>query len=73
MENSYRITPLLKSEDLTNVSNYRLISVLHAPVPDKVLETLIHNALSSLLEDNSIFTSRQGGYQKEISMMLFHK
>ena len=47
---------------MSNVSNYRPISVL--PVPGKVLERLMHSAISKHLELNSILSVKQGGYQK---------
>ena len=56
------VTPLPKGGDLTNVSNYRPISVL--PVPGKVLERLMHSAISSHLEISNILSEHQGGYQK---------
>ena len=56
------VTPLPKGGNLTNVSNFRPISVL--PVPGKVLERLIHTAISTHLEVNNILSKFQGGYQK---------
>ena len=68
--NSWKIatvTPLPKGGDLTNVSNFRPISVL--PVPGKVLERLMHTAISTHLSDFSILTEKQGGYQKKKSTL----
>lgn len=56
------VTPLPKGVDQTNVSSFRPISVL--PVPGKILERLIHTAISNHLDDNDILSKNQGGYQK---------
>ena len=56
------VTPLPKSGDMTNVSNYRPISVL--PVPGKIFERLMHTHLSSHIQTNEILSKNQGGYQK---------
>ena len=61
------VTPLPKSGDLTDVGNYRPISVL--PVPGKVLERLIHDSLSQHFDQHNILSTRQGGYQKGKSTM----
>ena len=61
------VTPLPKSGDLTNVSNYRPISQL--PIPGKILERLIHNNISQHLENNNILTEIQGGYRKSCSTL----
>ena len=61
------VTPLPKGGDATSVSNLRPISVL--PVPGKVLERLIHTAISSHLENNNILSKNQGGYQKQKSTL----
>ena len=61
------VTPLPKGGDLTNVSNYRPISVL--PAPGKVLDRLIHTAISTHLEENQIWNKKQGGYQKHKSTL----
>ena len=56
------VTPLPKGGEMNNVSNYRPISVL--PVPGKVLERLMHTAISQHLDTNEILSPFQGGYQK---------
>ena len=62
-----KVTPLPKSGDIHNVSNYRPISQL--PIPGKILERLIHTQISQLLEKNNILTEIQGGYRKSHSTL----
>ena len=61
------VTPLPKGGDLTDVSNYRPISVL--PVPGKILERLMHTHISTHLDLNKILSEKQGGYQKRKSTL----
>ena len=56
------VTPLPKGGNLTDVSNYRPISVL--PIPGKILERLIHTHISKHLDLHNILVKNQGGYQK---------
>ena len=62
-----RVTPLPKSGDFTNVSNYRPISQL--PVPGKVLERLVHSSITCHLENCDILLKQQGGYRKAHSTL----
>ena len=48
------VIPLYKGGDLTNVSNYRPISLL--PLPGKLIEKIIHAQVSNFLNDNHILT-----------------
>ena len=60
-----KVTPLPKSGDLSNVSNFRPISQL--PIPGKVLERIVHTNISSHLELCNILVKEQGGYRKKCS------
>ena len=46
-----KVTPIFKAGDPTDVSNYRLISVI--PVIMKVFERIVHNQLSTYLNDTN--------------------
>ena len=60
-----RITPIFKSGDKENVSNYRPISVLTCF--SKILERIMYNRLYSFLVDNNILYDKQFGFQSEHS------
>ena len=60
-----KVTPLHKGGNLDEVSNFRLISVLH--VLSKVIERHIHDALYSYLTENNLIYSRQSGFRKHHS------
>ena len=47
-----KVTPIFKAGDPTNVSNYRPISVI--PVIMKVFERIVHNQLSTYLNDTKL-------------------
>lgn len=55
-----RITPIFKSGNKTNPSNYRPISSL--PFLSKIFETCFKNRLLSFLEKNEIITQSQYGF-----------
>ena len=55
------VVPIPKTGDLTNIKNYRPISLL--PLPGKVLEKLIHQQLSHHLESNALLASEQHGFR----------
>lgn len=57
-----------KDGDKTDPNNYRPISLL--PLPGKMLEKIIHARLYKYLMDNSILTSKQGGFRPEHSTTL---
>ena len=60
-----KVTPIFKTGDSTESSNYRPISVL--PIFSKVLERIIYNRLYSFLTDNNILYEKQFGFQKNTS------
>ena len=59
---SATVIPIPKSGDLTQVKNYRPISLL--PIPGKILEKLVHVQLSNHLEVNELLTPVQHGFRK---------
>ena len=59
------IIPIPKTGDLTNVKNFRPISLL--PLPGKILEKLVNSQLTRHFEDNNIFSSAQHGFRKDHS------
>ena len=56
------VVPIPKGGNLTEVKNYRPISLL--PLPGKLLEKLLHKQLSEYIEDNSLLTDNQHGFRK---------
>ena len=56
-----RVTPIYKGEDISDVSNYRLISVL--PRVSKILECIKYNLFCKYLIENNILYSKQFGFQ----------
>ena len=56
------IVPIPKTGDLTQVKNFRPISLL--PLPGKILEKLAHLQITSHLEINSLLTDSQHGFRK---------
>ena len=61
------VIPIPKGGDLSNVSNYRPISLL--PQPGKVLEKLVHNKLTDYIESNLLLNSNQHGFRKHRSTL----
>lgn len=59
------ITPIYKSGDKNNISNYRPISVL--PVLAKILEKLLNSRLLNYLADYKILSPHQFGFRRGIS------
>ena len=57
-----RVTPIYKSEDSSDVSNYRPISVL--PYFSKILERITYNRLYKHLIENNILYAEQFGFHK---------
>ena len=57
-----KVTPVFKTGDLKEISNYRPISVL--PCFSKILERIMHNCLCSYLVNEKILYSKQFGFQK---------
>ena len=56
------VVPIPKAGNLSQVQNYRPISLL--PLPGKVLEKLMHAQLSFHLESNHILAQEQHGFRK---------
>ena len=59
-----KVTPLFKSGDMSDPSNYRPISVL--PCFSKILEPIMYNRLYTYLTDNNMLYKKQFGFQKTI-------
>ena len=59
------ISPIFKSGNKTECTNYRPISILSAI--SKIFEKLISMPLSECLESNEIFTGEQSGFRKNHS------
>ena len=59
------VIPIPKIGEPTEPSNYRPISLL--PLPGKILEKLVHNQLSSFLEENNALSDNQFGFRKQRS------
>ena len=59
------VIPIPKSGNLTQVKNYRPISLL--PLPGKVLEKLIHGQISGYLETAALLSDCQHGFRKDHS------
>ena len=57
-----KVTPLFKSGDKDNVSNYRPVSIL--PVFSKVLERIMCNRVYNHLDSKGILYERQFGFQR---------
>ena len=62
------IVPLYKGGNKTDVSNYRLVSLL--PLPGKILEKIAHSKLSTFLGGNKVISDNQGGCRKGFSTAL---
>ena len=60
-----KVTPIYKTGDNSDVSNYRPISVL--PCFSKVLEHLMYNRLYKYLKENNILYEKQFGFQSGYS------
>ena len=56
------VIPLFKGGDLTNVNNYRPISLLS--LPGKIIEKIIHSQINNFLDDNHLLNSKQDGFRK---------
>ena len=60
-----QVIPIPKSGNLTQVQNYRPISLL--PLPGKILEKLMHGRLTDYIQANSLLSSNQHGFRKKHS------
>ena len=56
-----KVTPIFKSGDKSNVSNYRPISVL--PIISKIIERTVHNQLYAYLCSRNILSDSQSGFR----------
>ena len=56
-----KVTPLFKSGDAENVTNYRTISVLL--VFSKILERILYNRIYKHLKNNNLLFDKQFGFQ----------
>ena len=63
-----RVTPVFKSDDPMNVSNYRPISVLNAI--SKIFERIMHNKLSHFLDKHKLLSDSQFGFRKNYSTYM---
>ena len=57
-----KVTPVFKTGDLQEISNYRPVFV--RPCFSKILERIMHNRLYSYLVNEKILYSKQFGFQK---------
>ena len=60
-----KVTPIFKSGDPTDVTNYRPISVL--PILSKIAERHVHNALYNFLYENDLIYTRKSGFRSKQS------
>ena len=60
-----KVTPIFKSGDKYNVSNYRPISIL--PVFSKVLERIMYNRVYNHLDSKGLLYEKQFGFQRNNS------
>ncbi len=60
-----KVTPIFKSGDKSNVSNYRPISVL--PIISKIIERNVHNQLYAYLCSKNILSDSQSGFRSKHS------
>ena len=58
---SAKVTPIYKTDNKSNLSNYRLISVLSCS--SKTLERIMYNRLYQFLTENKIIYHKQFGFQ----------
>ena len=60
-----RVTPIFKSGERSDMSNYRPITVL--PTLSKILERFVHTQIYNYLTENKILTSNQFGFRPKLS------
>ena len=65
------VIPIFKSGDKHRFTNYRPISLLS--VFSKILEKLLHDNLSSFLEETSILFEHQFGFRKKTRHLYAHR
>ena len=68
-----KVTPIHKKGDLRDVSNYRSIAAL--PVFSKLLEKLMYNRLTAVIDRNEMLTEAQHGFRtkKNVRKRLYRK
>ena len=60
-----KVTPIFKSGDRSNMSNYRPITVL--PILSKILERFVHTQIYNHLSENNILSPQQFGFRPKLS------
>ena len=60
-----KVTPIFKSGDHSNMSNYRPITVL--PILSKILERFVHKQIYNHLSENNILSPQQFGSRPKLS------
>lgn len=60
-----KVIPIYKKDDLTQIKNYRPISLL--PVISKILEKIVYKRLYSFLQENNTLICNQFGFRKGFS------
>ena len=60
-----KVTPIFKSGDKSNVSNYRPISVV--PIISKIIERYVHNQLYAYLCSRNILSDAQSSFRTNYS------
>ena len=60
-----KIIPLFKGGDRETVGNYRPVSLL--PLPGKLLEKVVHNKITTFLNETEFLINCQGGFRKGFS------
>ena len=59
------VIPLYKGGNRNVVENFRPVSLL--PLPTKIIEKIVHNRLTTYLEENNFLDSKQRGFRKNQS------
>ena len=60
-----RVTPMFKSGNKDDYSNYRPISIL--PICSKILEKIVHKQLYMYISNNNLMYEGQSGFRKQHS------
>ena len=60
-----KVIPIPKIGALTDINNYRPISLL--PTPGKVIDKLVHRQIEDYLEDSELLTTNQHGFRRDRS------
>ena len=63
-----RVMPIFKSGSVSNIDNYRPISIL--PILSKILEKCVHDQVMLYLESNHLLSIQQFGFRKNRSTEL---